>query len=136
MPVGAPIKDRRKPAKTDTLAKADLQADSFFKRFSDSRLYDARQGSAAANEDNVRTKMLAEALPALSFATGANALAPFNPLGGQNRNVDMMTLKTSWPQERTSQKDYSWRHSDFREVAFYFTQRLYKRFIDEGELRK
>ena len=132
MPVGAPIKDRRKPAKTDTLAKADLQADSFFKRFSDSRLYDARQGSAAANEDNVRTKMLAEALPALSFATGANSITPF----GVARNWDMMRLKTSWPQERTSQKDYSWRHSDFREVAFYFTQRLYKRFIDEGELRK
>jgi len=59
MPVGTPFKNRRKPANTGTLTKADLQADSFFKRFSDSRLYDARQGSAAANEDNVRTKMLA-----------------------------------------------------------------------------
>ncbi|MCX8495379.1 MAG: hypothetical protein ORN51_04265 [Akkermansiaceae bacterium] len=41
-----PVKQRRKPVDTDKLTKADLQADSFFKRFSDSRLYDARQGSA------------------------------------------------------------------------------------------
>ena len=135
---GAPIKQRRKPIDTDKLTKADLQADSFFKRFSDSRLYDARQGSAAANEDNVRTKMLAEALPALSFATGANALAPFNPLGGQNRNVDMMRLQNGWPQERltNSNKGNRWLHSDFREIAFYFTQKLYKRFLIEGELNK
>jgi hypothetical protein len=125
---GAPITVRRTPTEADTLTNTQLQTDSFFKRFADNRLYNTSQGSAAANEYNTHSKMLAEGLPSLSFATGANSLTPF----GAARNVDMMNLKTgTWPRGNGE-----WRHSDFREVAFYFTQRLYKRFIDEGELKQ
>ncbi len=123
---GAPITVRRTPAEADTLTDAQLQSDSFFKRFDDNRLYNASQGSAAANEN--RARMLAEGVPALSFPAGSNPLTPF----GTARNVDLMNLKTgTWPRGNGQ-----WRHSDFREVAFYFTQRLYKRFIDEGELKQ
>jgi len=124
---GTAITVPRTPTEANTLTDPELQTNSFFKRFDDNRLYNASQGSAAANEYNTHSKMLAEALPALSFATGANSLDPF-----QNRNVNMMSLKTgTWPRVNPE-----WRHSDFREVAFYFTQRLYKRFIDEGELKQ
>lgn len=43
-----------------------------------------------------------------------------------------MDVKTgTWPRA-----DGQWRHSDFREVALYFTQQVYKRFIEEGELKE
>jgi hypothetical protein len=49
-----------------------------------------------------------------------------------------MRLQNGWPQERltNSNKGNRWLHSDFREIAFYFTQKLYKRFLIEGELNK
>jgi hypothetical protein len=125
---GIPITVRRTPTEADTLTNAQLQTDSFFKRFADNRLYNASQGSAAANEYVNRARMLAEGIPALSFPTGSNPLTPF----GTARNVDLMNLKTgTWPRGNGQ-----WRHSDYREVAFYFTQRLYKRFIDEGGLKQ
>jgi hypothetical protein len=127
-PEPVPIYRRRTPAEADTLTDEQLRSNSFFKRFDDNRLYDASQGSGAANEYNTRSKILAEGLPALSYATGANSLTPF----GAARNVDMMNLKTgTWPRGNGE-----WRHSDFREVAFYFTQQLYQCFITEGELKK
>ncbi|HEY5753500.1 MAG TPA: LamG-like jellyroll fold domain-containing protein [Chthoniobacterales bacterium] len=128
---GTPTKTRRTPTQADELTDTQLRVASFFKRFSESRLYDDIQGSAVASDHFIRSQLLAEGLPALSFATGANALDLF-----QDRNVDMMTLKTRWPQQRLAQQDESWRHSDFREVAFYFTQKVYERFISEADLRQ
>lgn len=106
----------------------DLKTQPVCKKCEDLRLTNTSQGSAAANEYNTRSKMLAEGLPALSFATGANSLTPF----GTARNIEMMDLKTgTWPRGNGQ-----WRHSDFPEVAFYFTQKRYKPFINEGELKK
>ncbi|HEY5745852.1 MAG TPA: hypothetical protein VIU12_07235, partial [Chryseolinea sp.] len=127
---GTPVKSRRTPNEANELTEGQLRASSFFKPFSQEAIYHETQGNAVANDDGIRTKLLAEALPALSFATGANALSPF----GTVRNVNMAPLKTDWPKQRIEQQDENWRHSDFREVAFYFTQNAYRRFISEGEL--
>ncbi|HEY5745854.1 MAG TPA: alpha/beta fold hydrolase, partial [Chryseolinea sp.] len=124
---GTPAKFRRTPIEADELTEGQLRTSSFFKRFSEASVYDQHQGSAVAQDDVIRTKLLAEALPALSFATGANGLRAF-----ENRNIDMMNIKTgTWPRSNGQ-----WRHSDFRVVAFYFTQQFYHNLISEGALRQ
>jgi hypothetical protein len=129
---GLPIMMRRTAAEANTLTDDELRSNSFFKRFDDDRLYNINQGGGAANEYHTRSKMLAEGLPALSFAAGANSVDSF-----EDQNVNMMTLKVNgaWPL-RGGDEIGAWLHSDFRMVAFYYTQRLYKKFIDEGELNK
>ena len=120
------------PASAFELSDETLRSDSFFKRFAAPELYHPIQGSGAANNYAIRSTMLAEALPALSFATGANQLDLL-----QERNVDMNSLQPNgWPESRTNTNLGSrWLHSDFRAVAHYYTWQLYQKIVKEGELK-
>ena len=73
-----------------------------------------------AGKRDVRCKLLAEALPATSFATGANEISV-----RFSKNIDMMEeFKNGWPlAERNNNPN--WLHSDFRDFAYFYNWKLY-----------
>ena len=72
----------------------------------------------------LRAKFLADAIPATSFATGANET------GGVYKNYDMQSQSVSgWPR-RMDNHDV-WFHSDLKNVAFYFVKSLFTKIIGE-----
>ncbi len=72
----------------------------------------------------IRARILADGIPAMSFAAGAN------PLGSDaaSGNLDYAMFKSdTWPR-----KDGQWLHSDIKKVAFMFNWKFFKRLV-EGE---
>ncbi len=76
--------------------------------------------------ETLRAKFLADAVPAESFATGAN---PLNNLNGiVNVRLDgLQNRSQTWPAERMSQGGRLWRHSDMKNIAYFFVHPLYDR---------
>lgn len=75
-----------------------------------------------------RSRLLAEAFPAMTLPAGGNLTKAFDPL---TQNIDMQVKfqRTGiWPKVRD--KDVSWRHSDAREVAYPFVFRLFENMAD------
>jgi len=102
-----------------------LRANSFFKRFYEDGLYGS-DGSTVASIPYVRAKVLAEAIPATSRATGRNEVGGYF---GDN-NIDLMKkMKNGWPLKRITQDDPDgrWFHSDSKNVAYPY---VYKFFDD------
>lgn len=76
-----------------------------------------------------RAKLLAEGIPAVSYATGANPVPGF----GANRNFDMSELYRTddqWPSER----DDEWLHGDIHQVAAVYLHSLYTNILSKGGL--
>lgn len=98
-------------------------------------------GDAAADEEArklvTRAKLLAEAIPARSYATGRNPSGLFSRLGlnedMNNESTNKYVYRTSWPAERGT--DRNWKHGDFREVAYRFVNPLYHKIVELGGLK-
>jgi hypothetical protein len=112
------------PAEAALLPNYILRAHSFFKPFYDEDIYGSGGSTLAADAD-VRGKVLAEAMPATSRATGRNEVDGFF-----SANVDMMTLKTGWPRSNGN-----WRHGDFKNVAFQYVHQFFEDMVAEGGLQ-
>lgn len=116
------------PNYVNGLSDETLRGDSAFKIFYDLNLHYSAIGSILATDPAVRAKLLAEAIPALSFATGRNPV-PFT----FNDNKDMMEFKTAgmtWPRPKGN-----WWHSDFKGVAYSFNYGLYDDIRDRGDMK-
>ena len=72
----------------------------------------------------VRARMLGDAIPAESFATGANALY------GRTRivNHNMATYRKNGSPRLLSTR---WKHSDIKNTAFYYVYSVFEEFIKE-----
>ena len=78
-------------------------------------------------------RVVADAVPALSWPVGANRLAALDRPGVPH-NFDMMTLENGWP--RTSGPEaFNWHHSDLRQVAYPFTYSVFNKFVEIGGLK-
>ncbi len=74
----------------------------------------------------IRDRILADGIPARSFAAGANALG--NKSVGKNLNyADFKSNEDKWPQ-----KDQRWLHSDIKNLAFIFNYDFFERIV-KGE---
>jgi hypothetical protein len=118
------------PNETSMITDAQLKANPFF-RPGPPELYGAN-GSNYASPQQRRNTLLAEMIPALSFAAGANRLESF----GEQRNFDMMTLKSGWPIERLNQNNPNWLHSDFKTVAYLYMNPVLLKMIELGQLNQ
>ena len=136
-----PYTRKRIPAEAQEITDEELKTQPFFKRFQDSRLINASQGSAAANEYLTRAKVLGDAIPSLSFAVGRNPVPAF----GQVRNIDLMTQTNddgAWPPARlndptkvTETGEGRWLHGDAKDVAYRYNYLLWKSWVDLGGLK-
>ena len=78
----------------------------------------------ASYRNELRAKFLADAIPATSFAAGANFT------GGGLKSYNMQTgTPNGWPRKDSDQKAI-WEHSDIKNVAFYFTFKLFEKIKD------
>ncbi|MCW5548114.1 MAG: hypothetical protein KIT44_04050 [Opitutaceae bacterium] len=100
-------------------------------------LYGPETGSAFAARH--RSSLLARMIPAMSFATGFDAVEKLTVDAGEARNFDLSSaairgVGEPWPAERGPEK--KWLHSDLREVAYVYTHGLYKKIVELGELNR
>ena len=109
-----------------------IRTNSFFRPFYDSRLYATNPaGSILASDPVVRAKLLAEAIPALSFATGSNSISNRFGFGANlDMNGDFKTKGMNWPRPNKN-----WEHSDYRVVAYSYNYGLYDDIKDRGDLK-
>ncbi|WP_303909242.1 hypothetical protein [Thiohalomonas denitrificans] len=113
------------------------QEDSLIESFDGDILF-APNGDAGTDEfakdEKVQFKMLAEAIPARSFAAAANKVDELARLGYEN--FDMMDMKNGgWPPDRLDEpKGDDWWHSDFRAVALTYTHVMWRKMITLGGL--
>ena len=103
------------------------------------------QASAEASKPEVQAELLASAIPAMSYATGANELDTLNPIMQPSRNYDMelMFKSNGWPlpeelsrEGEEERNQNGWFHSDFWVLAPVYVQSLYLKWVDLAELDK
>ena len=88
-----------------------------------------------ALKSGTRYKLLAEAIPAKSFAVAANAVNEISLRGYDNFNMMDMKNPGQWPPERLNgSTGNKWLHSDFRAIALLYTHPMWKKMIDLGGL--
>jgi hypothetical protein len=96
----------------------------------------ATSGSAYAQV--YRNRILSDAIPALTLPVGAN---PVPALDVIHRNFDMQALyENGWPSGRPARSvgepaSGEWHHSDFQQVAYTFTHKLFDDFVNFGLLK-
>ncbi|WP_092996025.1 hypothetical protein [Thiohalomonas denitrificans] len=131
-----------------SLDKETFRLEPFFSRFEPDDavfsytgdvLFASDQDSAADTEAaklHTQFKLLAEAIPARSFAAAANPLEPLDTFG--ENNFDMMGFKNQgrWTTERPVESNgiRAWWHSDFRAVALTYTSPMWEKMIALGGL--
>ncbi|MFQ3242352.1 MAG: hypothetical protein ACI9JZ_002048 [Lentimonas sp.] len=86
--------------------------------------------SALAAQDDNRWHLLAEAIPAMSFAAAANHV------NGMQENYNMMNEANGWPLSRLNDSRFGsdWLHSDFKNVSLNYTRKKYEKIISIGGL--
>jgi hypothetical protein len=125
------------PAQAAGIPNAALRTNTFFSFrstatnfFPDVALPDPNQGSAYAAAN--RNRILSDAIPAMSLVIGANQTS----ILGSTHNINMMTLENAWPQDRMSTlENTNWHHSDYHEVAYTFTHKLFDQYVTSGNLK-
>ncbi len=93
-----------------------------FTPFTDSSLH--RNGLDGRVDDILRARMLGDAIPAESFATGANALHD----RARIVNYNMATYRQNGSPRLSSAR---WKHSDIKNVAFYYVYSVFEEFLTE-----
>ena len=77
----------------------------------------------AAYRYNLRAKFLADAIPATSFASGANPIDVFS-----ERNINYAScISEPWPRSGSQ-----WKHSDLKNIAYWYVHKLFTK-IKEGK---
>jgi hypothetical protein len=130
------------PANAALLSDSQLRTNPFveFRGFLDPS-FDAALlgGSGSGYAQTNRNRILADAIPALTPAVGANAVPKLSPpQNSVERNFNMPDLfKNGWPLSRPSSgpEAGNWYHSDFREVAYTYVYRLFDEFVNQGNLK-
>ena len=104
------------------LTRDDIVRHPVFLQFDEDWLFTTNAVSPAAVEP-IRARILADGIPAMSFAAGAN------PLGSDavNGNISYATfIAEDWPRARSR-----WLHSDIKNVAFRFVHGFFKKLVNE-----
>jgi len=84
---------------------------------------------AAAN----RNRILSDAIPAMSLVVGANPVPSFDSTHNLNMNTPL--FQNSWSQGRSNGEQNKWHHSDFVQMAYTFTYKLFNQFVTTGNLK-
>ena len=131
------------PSAAASLPASELQTNAFFDvtdfigqiPFSwtqDLTLYGSAGSSYAQANQN---RILSDTIPALTLPAGANPVTVQGILA-QNFNMNTPQFQNGWPQGRLSTHEgNNWWHSDFHQVAYTFTYKLFDQFVTLGNLK-
>ena len=100
-------------------------------------LGDPAASTNAANPQNV-AQLLASAIPAVSYAAGANRVNAFDsPESIRNFNMQDMQVEGFWPQERPTLPNGTkpWLHSDLKDLPYPYVYKLFDELVETGELQ-
>ena len=98
----------------------DIKMHPVFRPFDENWLFTTNMVSQALVSP-IRSRILADGIPATSFAAGANSLG--NNVSG---NIDYATCKSGeWPRNKGR-----WLHSDTKKVAFFFNHLFFKKLVN------
>ena len=87
------------------------------------------RGNALAVVDPVlRARMLGDAIPAESFAAGANAIGNVPQISNYNMPLNR---ERGWPRRFLSGED--WCHSDIKNVAFKYVRHVFKKIKERSQ---
>ena len=106
----------------EDFTRDDLITNPLFTTFNDERM--ASTNVLNLVDYRLRAKMLGDAVPAESFAAGRNETS------GVSENYNYQNedgMPNGWPR-----KDGSWRHSDIKDVSYYYLWKLFEK-IKKGE---
>jgi hypothetical protein len=126
---GADVWTPMSPSAAAALTPTQLQTNAFFSLYGNDVALLGSGGSAYAQTWSNR--LLADSIPAMSLNAGANPIPAFQATG---KNVDMMTLENGWSAGRGSEAN-KWHHSDFQQMAYTFTYKLFNQFVTTGNLK-
>jgi hypothetical protein len=106
----------------------DMITNPLFTSFDDERM--ASTNVLEIVDAELRAKMLGDAIPSESFAVGANWTK------GLSENYNLQScLPNKWPgrlyEETEDGKIPQWRHSDIKDVSFFYTYEVFKNMIKE-----
>ena len=94
-----------------------------FTPFADSSLH--RNGFDWRKDNVLRARMLGDAIPAESFATGANPL-------NERAKIANYDMSAHWQNGSPRLFNNDWKHSDIKNVAFYHVYSIFKCIIEES----
>jgi len=127
------------PAAADLLPDAQLQQIPFFLDFHNPEMHTSPNGAIVASNYLYRAEMLAYAIPAESFAVGANSIPFLDDVESlteiRDGNYNMATLFTSGRNElpanenKPEKRHRDWQHSTFAQRSFKRVHQLYKVII-------
>jgi hypothetical protein len=117
------------PTAANALTDDNIRTNSFFAWFDEDTLY-GTNGSAVAQQPAVSRRLLADGIPALSFAMGRNDLSGFG-VGSK----DLSTFRrgnnpTGWPRANND-----WQHSDIKNIAYPFNYKAFDELVSDGALK-
>ncbi len=125
------------PANAANLADDLIRTNSFFGLFDERGLY-GTNGSALAMQPAVRKHVLADGIPAESYAAGANKVGSQNRAWGDDRNVNMPAMPsvvTAWDGLYGAGHKQAWKHSDIKNRPYQVVREVFLSIIERGGLR-
>jgi hypothetical protein len=132
----------RLPAtQANVLPTSQLRTNSFFDFADGSQAYPdlallSPSGNTYAQSNGFR--ILSDAIPAMSWSVGSHEVPRLRPQLGDNQNFNMNALyQNSWPASRSvaGPEAFRWYHSDFKDVAYTYTYKLFNKFVTLGDLK-
>ena len=83
---------------------------------------------------NVLNEHLAKGIPALSPAAGRTATSP-NSIINSDMNIDLKPDGAAWGRSNTHTYQKRWLHSDLRDMAYFYTHKLFEKLVNDGGLK-
>ena len=128
------VEDRRRmsPQNAANLGDDQLRLHPFFLDFANSEMHTSLNGQIVATSYLYRAEMLAYAIPAESYAVGAN---PLPNLSSEELNIDMAGFtdgQADLPENGKKVEEHyrDWQHSTFVQRSYKRTRQLFRRIME------
>lgn len=120
------------PEEAAGIPDSALRHAPFFGAFDNGEIVTDAGSQFLREHPEVCNRILADGIPAESFAAGANEInKEFIP----NSHEMKSKSSTQWPDEREDENDGPcWRHSDLKDVAYPFVRHLYLELVKELQI--